>query len=263
MRLFLRLWVFLGVVGVIYSDLVKRQANGVESNSMSLEPGESHDPPVINIDDKPPGSGTDDATWSDDEDFSGDEPDDETDFEDGSGSGDLTVVPEPEPQTTTQAPKKPVKPEKPDKPVKKPFVTTTKATVTESEDKNKVPEVEDEITVEPGDKSTTMSNELGPGYKGDVEFSTGPPNALDPLNSIEGETDKQSTSFMGLLFSNPAILAAIIAGGVIALLAAILLVMFIVYRMRKKDEGSYSLDEPKKYKDPNVYWKDTGKEFYA
>jgi len=266
MRLCLRIWVFLGLVGAIYSengpekekDTVIGSANGVQSNSMSLEPGESHEPAVINIDDKSPGSGTDDATWSDDEDFSGDLPDDE-DF-----SGDGSGVDEPEPTpvvtttTTTQAPKKTPKPDK-KQPVK-PDPIVTKKPVPETDDKNELPE-EDEITVEPSDTSKTMSNEVGPGGEGGVEFSTGPPNALDPLGS-EGEADA-STSFMELLFSNPAILAAIIAGGVIALLAAILLVMFVVYRMRKKDEGSYSLDEPKKYKDPNMYWKDTGKEFYA
>merc|ERR1712203_40163 len=46
-------------------------------------------------------------------------------------------------------------------------------------------------------------------------------------------------------FAQPGILAAVIGGAVVGLLCAILLVMFIVYRMRKKDEGSYALDEPK------------------
>merc|ERR1711981_52710 len=52
----------------------------------------------------------------------------------------------------------------------------------------------------------------------------------------------RSTSF----FAQPGILAAVIGGAVVGLLCAILLVMFIVYRMRKKDEGSYALDEPKR-----------------
>jgi len=47
-------------------------------------------------------------------------------------------------------------------------------------------------------------------------------------------------------FAQPGILAAVIGGAVVGLLCAILLVMFIVYRMRKKDEGSYILDEPKR-----------------
>ena len=56
--------------------------------------------------------------------------------------------------------------------------------------------------------------------------------------------------------------SAIIGGSVVLLLCAILLVMFIVYRMKKKDEGSYALDEPKKM--PNYsYQRAPDKEFYA
>ena len=56
--------------------------------------------------------------------------------------------------------------------------------------------------------------------------------------------------------------SAIIGGSVVLLLCTILLVMFIVYRMRKKDEGSYALDEPKLM--PNYsYQRAPDKEFYA
>ena len=54
-----------------------------------------------------------------------------------------------------------------------------------------------------------------------------------------------------------------IGGAVVGLLCAILLVMFIVYRMRKKDEGSYILDEPKRVHNGNVYTKTPNREFYA
>lgn len=54
-----------------------------------------------------------------------------------------------------------------------------------------------------------------------------------------------------------------IGGAVVGLLCAILLVMFIVYRMRKKDEGSYTLDEPKRSPPVNPYARRAGKEFYA
>lgn len=64
-------------------------------------------------------------------------------------------------------------------------------------------------------------------------------------------------------FSQPGILAAIIGGAVVGLLCAILLVMFIVYRMRKKDEGSYALDEPKRAHNANSYSKPPSREFYA
>ncbi|KRY31371.1 Serine incorporator 1, partial [Trichinella spiralis] len=65
-------------------------------------------------------------------------------------------------------------------------------------------------------------------------------------------------------FLRPGILAAVIGGSVVGLLAAILLIMFIVYRMRKKDEGSYALDDsktPPSY--PYAYHKAPTREFYA
>lgn len=62
----------------------------------------------------------------------------------------------------------------------------------------------------------------------------------------------------------PGILAAIVGGTVVGLLTAILLVMFIVYRMRKKDEGSYALEEPKPRPYASyAYTKASTKEFYA
>ena len=64
-------------------------------------------------------------------------------------------------------------------------------------------------------------------------------------------------------FAQPGILAAVIGGAVVGLLCAILLVMFIVYRMRKKDEGSYILDEPTRTHNGNLYSKTPNKEFYA
>lgn len=56
-----------------------------------------------------------------------------------------------------------------------------------------------------------------------------------------------------------------IGGAVVGLLCAILVVMFIVYRMRKKDEGSYALDgEPKRSPAVNSYAKNANnREFYA
>uniref|UniRef100_A0A224XPD3 Syndecan n=1 Tax=Panstrongylus lignarius TaxID=156445 RepID=A0A224XPD3_9HEMI len=71
--------------------------------------------------------------------------------------------------------------------------------------------------------------------------------------------EERVTSF----FAQPGILAAVIGGAVVGLLCAILVVMFIVYRMRKKDEGSYALDEPKRSPTSNSYSKNSNREFYA
>ncbi len=56
---------------------------------------------------------------------------------------------------------------------------------------------------------------------------------------------------------------AVVGGAVVGLLCAILCVMFVVYRMRKKDEGSYALDEPKRSPTVNSYSKPPSREFYA
>ncbi|XP_058798315.1 syndecan [Phymastichus coffea] len=68
-------------------------------------------------------------------------------------------------------------------------------------------------------------------------------------------------------FAQPGVLAAVIGGAVVGLLCAILVVMFIVYRMRKKDEGSYALDEPRRSPAANTYPKpgatQHNREFYA
>ncbi|NWR47841.1 SDC1 protein, partial [Regulus satrapa] len=58
------------------------------------------------------------------------------------------------------------------------------------------------------------------------------------------------------------VLGGVIAGGLVGLMFAVFLVAFMLYRMKKKDEGSYSLDEPKQsnggYQKPHKQ-----EEFYA
>lgn len=82
---------------------------------------------------------------------------------------------------------------------------------------------------------------------------------------VYGSQQKQDKdeNRVGAILAHPGILAGIIGGAVVGLLCAILLVMFIVYRMRKKDEGSYALDEPKRSPPLNSYSRSTNREFYA
>ncbi|KFQ89227.1 Syndecan-1, partial [Phoenicopterus ruber ruber] len=58
------------------------------------------------------------------------------------------------------------------------------------------------------------------------------------------------------------VLGGVIAGGLVGLVLAVFLVAFMLYRMKKKEEGSYSLDEPKQsnggYQKPHKQ-----EEFYA
>lgn len=62
----------------------------------------------------------------------------------------------------------------------------------------------------------------------------------------KSDVNAQKPGMFSFIFKDPLILAGIIGGAVLALLCIVLLIMFTIYRMRKKDEGSYALDEPKK-----------------
>ncbi|KAK3557171.1 hypothetical protein QTP70_024700 [Hemibagrus guttatus] len=50
------------------------------------------------------------------------------------------------------------------------------------------------------------------------------------------------------IFNKTEVLAAVIAGGAVGLLFAVLLILLLVYRMKKKDEGSYNLGKKPIYK---------------
>lgn len=165
------------------------------------------------------------ATISDtDDEASGLGPDDEDTVE-GSGefSGrgrDLGKDPE-----FTVSPITPAPPKKPAYPITDPTTTTTTTTTVS-------------IT-EPSTTTSTTTTTQRP-----KPHPTTPPiirSGHDTEVNVSTE-ERPTTSF----FSQPGILAAIIGGAVVGLLCAILLVMFIVYRMRKKDEGSYVLDEPRR-----------------
>ena len=54
----------------------------------------------------------------------------------------------------------------------------------------------------------------------------------------------------------------IICGAVAGIILIVLIIVFLVYRLRKKDEGSYALDEPKN--SPAVaYTRAQEREFFA
>nr|CAG4638913.1 EOG090X0QLW [Cyclestheria hislopi] len=94
---------------------------------------------------------------------------------------------------------------------------------------------------------------------------SGPPPApvdndiSNDVHKLNNKPEDRPTSF----FAQPGILAAVIGGAVVGLLCAILLVMFIVYRMRKKDEGSYVLEEPKRNSSNSNPYNKNSREFYA
>ncbi|XP_069570236.1 syndecan-4 [Brachyistius frenatus] len=50
------------------------------------------------------------------------------------------------------------------------------------------------------------------------------------------------------IFNKTEVLAALIAGGAVGLMFAVLLILLLIYRMKKKDEGSYDLGKKPIYK---------------
>uniref|UniRef100_A0A3P9JNN6 Syndecan n=1 Tax=Oryzias latipes TaxID=8090 RepID=A0A3P9JNN6_ORYLA len=68
-------------------------------------------------------------------------------------------------------------------------------------------------------------------------------------NSLEDPSDvKMSHAGEDSIFNKTEVLAALIAGGAVSLLFAILLILLLIYRMKKKDEGSYDLGKKPIYK---------------
>ncbi|XP_029794106.1 syndecan-1 [Suricata suricatta] len=75
--------------------------------------------------------------------------------------------------------------------------------------------------------------------------------------------DSGATGASQGLLDRKEVLGGVIAGGLVGLIFAVCLVGFMLYRMKKKDEGSYSLEEPKQA-NGGAYQKPTKQEeFYA
>jgi hypothetical protein len=88
-------------------------------------------------------------------------------------------------------------------------------------------------------------------------------NQLSTTSTKPATTQKTARSKLLAIMAKPGILAGIVGGAIIGVLTAILLIMFIVYRMKKKDEGSYALEETKKPLNAYDYRHCPTKEFYA
>lgn len=175
----------------------------------------------------------------DDEDAEGSGDEHISEEEMGSGTvGPVFVTPKVTVVTDTKPP--PKHSAKPKGPVHKP------------EDENVIPELSGPVTSTKGPRIDVAQGPPSGGYDDDDNRQS---NNI-PLGRKQ---DNRPSSF----FAQPGILAAVIGGAVVGLLCAILLVMFIVYRMRKKDEGSYALDEPKRSPTVNSYMRSSNKEFYA
>ncbi|NXA42835.1 SDC3 protein, partial [Eudromia elegans] len=95
---------------------------------------------------------------------------------------------------------------------------------------------------------------LGPGLGRNAE-----PGLID--NTIDSGNTAAQLPQKNIL-ERKEVLIAVIVGGVVGALFAAFLVMLLIYRMKKKDEGSYTLEEPKQ---ANVTYQkpDKQEEFYA
>ncbi|XP_053565620.1 syndecan-1 [Bombina bombina] len=90
-------------------------------------------------------------------------------------------------------------------------------------------------------------------------------NDKAPINRMNANVDSEKEGSLDAshgIMERKEVLGGIIAGGIAGLIFALALVGFMLYRMKKKDEGSYSLEEPKQsnggYQKPREQ-----REFYA
>ncbi|NWU95609.1 SDC1 protein, partial [Upupa epops] len=108
-------------------------------------------------------------------------------------------------------------------------------------------EVSEDGSGDPGDFILSKDEELAPTQNSEV-----------PADS---ERNAKAAGASGIM-DRKEVLGGVIAGGLVGLVFAVFLVAFMLYRMKKKDEGSYSLDEPKQsnggYQKPHKQ-----EEFYA
>uniref|UniRef100_A0A3Q2C7G4 Syndecan n=1 Tax=Cyprinodon variegatus TaxID=28743 RepID=A0A3Q2C7G4_CYPVA len=111
-------------------------------------------------------------------------------------------------------------------------------------------------SVEPGVEGKAAKTEVRdplPATEDQNQLTSSTRSPGSALETVEVRTET--------LFQRTEVLAAVIAGGVIGFLFAIFLILLLVYRMRKKDEGSYDLGERKA--SGAAYQKAPTKEFYA
>ncbi|XP_043843390.1 syndecan-4 [Dromiciops gliroides] len=125
------------------------------------------------------------------------------------------------------------------------------------------------------DDTETFLNTVEPLDLDNHILEQGEPSSQDPKDNEELEENEifrkrfslheenvsnkvaMSSTAQSSIFEKTEVLAALIAGGAVGLLFAIFLVLLLIYRMKKKDEGSYDLG-----KKP-IYKKAPTNEFYA
>ncbi|XP_045436450.1 syndecan-1 isoform X2 [Pipistrellus kuhlii] len=133
------------------------------------------------------------------------------------------------------------------------------------------------VTEERGPSATGRTAEAGPATqvpKGEgsgeedftfdvsAESTTGAPEEPENPREVDGRANEATGASQGLL-DRKEVLGGVIAGGLVGLICAVCLVGFMLYRMKKKDEGSYSLEEPKQANGGAYQKPSKQEEFYA
>ncbi|CAK6978178.1 syndecan-4 isoform X2 [Scomber scombrus] len=153
--------------------------------------------------------GEDDDEEDDDYYDSYDDDEDDEEYDGFSGSGDGAA---------TETPERDIRPSvKPDS------------------NSNKIPEMERPARPTVNELDVVKNSNEIPLLRNEPEQEN-PPNVL---MSHAGE---------GSIFNKTEVLAAVIAGCAVGLMFAVLLTLFLIYRMKKKDEGSYDLGKKPIYK---------------
>ncbi|XP_028285091.1 syndecan-4-like isoform X1 [Parambassis ranga] len=104
-----------------------------------------------------------------------------------------------------------------------------------SDKSNEIPELARPVRPTISEMDEVQKNNEIPMLRNEPE-SNNPPNVLMSHASDDS------------IFNKTEVLAALIAGGAVGLLFAVLLILLLIYRMKKKDEGSYDLGKKPIYK---------------
>ncbi|KAF7655432.1 hypothetical protein LDENG_00055570 [Lucifuga dentata] len=196
----------------VYSESVRETETWMPMKTTQMVAMSTHHDDLVSSGDSQ--NGSDFGFTDDDEDDDDDYPDtlyDDEDKYEFSGSGDRA--------TTAPTRKDRIKPS--DKP--------------DASD-NKIPEVERPVRPTLNEVDIVRNSNEIPLLRNEEEPEEYPSNVLMSHASDDS------------IFNKTEVLAALIAGGAVGLMFAVLLILLLIYRMKKKDEGSYDLGKKPIYK---------------
>lgn len=200
---------------------------------------------LINIDDPSPNSES--SENSQPADGSNGEGDDEDDYgsvmsdESGSGSGEETTTDSSIVDVSVVSP------------TTEESAVTTEAEMTTMD--NQIPESTEKATKEP-DNGVSEGEEEEKTSEDDSMFGGGVAATDDPTEKSPNAEARVDEKVLRVLTTE--VIAAVVVGAV----CAVILIAFLVYRLRKRDEGSYALSDAG-YKDTYKLQGDTGKEAFV